>query len=134
MTDLSEVTITRLRGRVNMKLQTTNAIGAGFFGAHGFGIVTAEAFGVGATAMPSPLEDNDWDGWMYHQFFDIHSITATIADGANAMAVVESSDIDSKAQRILHSDDVLMGVTEVLEIGVATASIHADTRMLVKLP
>jgi len=129
-----QATITRIHGVGQIVLLTAAAAGDGYFGAMGFGIVTAEALAGGVTTVPSALVDANWDGWMWHQFLDIRAVTATIADGVNAMSATLRFQIESKAQRILRSDDVLFGSIDMVESGTATWELQADTRMLLILP
>ena len=37
----------------------------GFNGAFGIGLVTRQALAVGVSAVPTPLDEEDWDGWLY---------------------------------------------------------------------
>ena len=129
----SEATLVRIRGMVHVHLLTASAVGDGFIGAVGLGIVTSEAFAIGVTAIPSPLGENDWDGWMWHSFFDVRAITATIADGANAMAIDQHIELDSKAMRKFSSNQVLAGVVGVSESGAATMELNAQCRILLKI-
>ena len=135
LTTEEQATITRIRGMLRWTLIATTVSAGGFRAAVGFGIVNSEAFATGVGAMPSPIGDVDWDGWMYHQFADVRSITTTLADGANAASASVLQEIDVKSQRILHSDNVLMGVAEVQsEVGTATLRLDLDTRVLFILP
>ena len=136
-----EVTAVRIRGSFTALLRAASAPENGFRCTIGIGKVTSAAFAVGVTALPSPLDgEPDWDGWMYHQFFQL--IGSSIIDGSvmdsedvvNATSAVYRADIDTKAMRKLQSDEIIMGVIEVAEIGTATMSFSADTRMLIKLP
>jgi len=126
-------TIVRVRGTASFLLQSAAATAHGFAGAIGFGIVTSEAFAAGIASVPSPVADADWDGWNYHQFFDVRAITATIADGVNAVSVYVRHAIDVKAMRKISSDDVYVGVIDVVEVGTATMVVNVDTRLLLKL-
>ena len=131
----SEATIVRIRGLVHLTLTTTNVINGGFAGAAGIGIATAAAFAAGQGSLPSPITEVDWDGWMWHSFFDVRSVTGTIADGANAAAASQIVEIDGKAMRKFTTDMVVFGSAEMSdEVGVAQASFGADCRMLFKLP
>ena len=129
-----EVTIVRIRGVIRAILGAAGAIGDGFFGAFGIGIATTAAFTAGVTSVPTPLTEEDWDGWMWHSYFDIRSVTATIADGVNAAAASVNVEIDSKAMRKFTGDMTLYGCTEVVESGTATIETQGQTRILVKLP
>ena len=126
-------TIVRMRGWCHFIMKTTDSGGAGWAGAIGLGIVSAASFAAGVASVPTPVTESGWPGWLYHRFFDVRSITATIADGVNAAAVDLSWELDSKAMRKLGADEVVLGAIEVTEIGVSTAEFHADTRMLLKL-
>jgi len=132
-TTQGKVTIVRIRGTWQIRLTTTSAVNAGFHGALGIGLVTTPAFDAGAVSTPGPLTEVDWDGWMWHTFFDVNSITAVIADGVNAFSVVAQGVIDSKAMRLFDEDTTLIGAVEVEEDGTQLAMLSAETRMLVKI-
>ena len=128
------LTIIRIRGFVRALLQTATAAGDGFFGAFGIGIATDAAIAVGVTAVPTPLTEEQWDGWLWHSYFDVRSVTATIADGVNAAGATVAFEIDSKAMRKFPTNMTLYGATEVVESGTALVELQGQTRMLVKLP
>ncbi len=129
-----KATIVRIRGYIELMIQASSAVDGGFSGAIGLGLVTTPAFDIGATAVPGPVTELDWDGWMWHHFFSIRTMTATIADGANAYSAVQKIDIDTKAMRRFDEDMTLIGVIETgAESGAATLRAHADTRVLLKL-
>ena len=129
-----EVTIVRLRGLLSCYLTTTVAgVNEGFHGAVGIGICTEDAFGVGTTAMPDPLADLAWDGWMWHSFFDIHANTSTLSDGVNAVSASQRIEVDSKAMRRLMESDVLFAKVEVVEAGTASMGLFFESRVLIKL-
>ena len=98
------------------------------------GIVTADAFAIGITAVPVPLSDKEWEGWLYHRIFDLHTVTATIADGVNAYAIAQRFEVDSKAMRKVGVNEVLFAVFEVVESNASQIDVFFDTRMLLKLP
>ena len=128
-----EATIVRIRGLVSATLLASAATGDGFFGAYGIGIVTTAAFTAGIASVPTPLTEEDWDGWMWHTYFDIRAPTATIADGVNAVGAVNRTVIDSKAMRKFTGDMTLFGATEVVESGTSNVEIQGQTRVLFKL-
>jgi len=128
-----KVTLIRLRGLVTITILASASVGDGFFGAFGIGLVSSAAFTAGVAAVPTPITEIAWPGWMWHEFFDVRTSTATIADGVNAVGVVSRIQIDSKAMRKWGSDQTLMGITEVVESGVAQIETQASVRMLVKL-
>ena len=121
------VTDIRLRGFAELLLSAGTALD-GFRGALGIGYVSEEAFAIGITAIPTPVTDSDWGGWIWHQFFELHNPTAT--------AGVESQlrfNIDSKAMRKVTNNQLMVGVMEANETGVSSLTLHADTRVLSKL-
>jgi len=120
------LTVGRIRGWCGLTLLSAAAAGDGFFGAIGIGIVTTAAHTAGSGSVPTPLTEEAWDGWMFHRYFDLRAITATIADGVNAFAAKVQIEIDTKAMRKLPLDMTLFGVTEVVESGTATMEIQAD--------
>ena len=126
-----EVTIVRLRGYVELVMEALGAIGNGFAGAIGVGIVTAQAQTAGIGSLPHPLTNSAWGGWLYHRHFAFHGTTATIADGVNVGRI--GWEVDSKAMRKFGSNDVLFAVLDVVEAGTAQMSVFFDTRLLVKL-
>ena len=132
ITDTGHLTIVRTRGILRVLLNTVDAIGAGFFGACGIGLVQNDAFAVGVTALPGPISDSSWEGWLWHSFWDIRSVTATIADGVNAAAATMLLEIDSKAMRKWDEGQTLIGITEATEDVNATMELQADTRVLTK--
>ena len=125
-------TLVRIRGLMSLTQLTTSAAGEGFFGALGIGIAADTAVAAGTASLPGPLSEQNWPGWMFHQFFDIRSITATIADGVNS-PLHQSMVIDTKAMRKMGQDENLFAIVEVVESGTATLEIHGDTRVLVKM-
>ena len=133
LTGEAKATIIRIRGHCHLTMGTLNAIGAGFRGAIGLGVVTDDAFVAGAASVPGPLTDSDWDGWMYHQYFDVRAVTASVADGVNALSVSQRWDIDTKAMRKLSDNQVLAMVIDVVEAGICSMEWNADTRILLKL-
>ena len=127
-----EVTIMRIRGHAAAYLLTQGSGGDGYAGAIGIGVATEQAFLAGSGSLPSPVTETEWDGWMYHRYFDVRGITGTEADGSNAVSVVERWEIDSKAMRKFGEQYVLFGAIEATEIGTSTMDFHADTRVLLK--
>jgi len=128
------LTVARIRGNMELVLNSATAALSGYHGAVGIGKTTSEAFTVGITALPTPLTDADWDGWMWHSFYDLHAVTGAASDGVNAVSNYLRIPVDSKAMRKFDLSDTLFVVTEVIEVGVATMSIHFDSRILLFLP
>jgi len=136
---IAKVTIVRLRGQFGGSLLTATAAGNGFIGALGVGIVTVPAFAIGTTAVPDPVDEADWDGWMFHRFFQL-TAASPISGGA---ATDELSgdfntasfniEVDSKAMRKIDENEILMAAVGVTEIGTATADLRFDSRLLAML-
>jgi len=125
-------TIVRIRGLLHLTLTGFAGAGEGFAGAAGIALVNADAFAQGINSIPGPLSDSNWDSWMWHSFFDVRSITGTIADGANAAGIDQRVEIDSKAMRKWDPADIMVLMTEFVESGNATVKVNADSRILVK--
>ena len=125
-------TIVRLRGYAHISLLTASSAADGFAGAIGIALVNSDAFTAGVASIPGPLTDANWDGWFYHQFFDIRTVTGTIGDGVNAGAASQRIEIDSKAMRKWDPSETMVGVIDVTESGVATGELNANTRLLLK--
>ncbi len=131
---IPEQTIVRTRGELLVQNLITGTDLSGFRWAFGICIVTENAFGVGATAIPGPFTDRSWDGWFVY-FTGSCFVGDVSVQGNNGLSAVSRLVIDSKAMRKFKFSDVMVGVFEtVTEVG--TAIIRADlmTRVLVKLP
>ena len=129
---MSGLTIVRTRGVLSLILLTSAQAQGGFNGAAGLCVVSAKAAGIGATAVPGPLTEDDWEGWLWHQHFVLKSPSGTIADMGSARVL--NFIIDSKAMRKIESDTALVGMIEVAEVGTATMHAELRTRVLLKLP
>ncbi len=123
----SQTTIIRIRGFQKITLLTATAAGDGFFGATGIGLVTNEAFAAGITALPSPLQTEDWDGWMFHSYWGVQ---AAVAAGVDTFGTSFNLEIDSKAMRKHSEGYTLVGVNDVRELGTAVVEYQASTRIL----
>ena len=126
-------TLVRTRGLLHAWLVSVSAANEGFRGAFGIGIVRDQAFAVGVTAVPTPITDQGWDGWLFWMPFFIEA-PATMATFGNAGSAVVDMPIDTKAMRKLDLGDTIYGVLEVTENGTAVANVHFDSRVLLKLP
>ncbi len=128
----SKATITRVRGLCEFMLNTADTIGAGFFGAVGLILVSDEAAAAGVNSVPSPLSQLD-AGWLWHSFYSVRTVTATIGDGVNSSSVYLRISIDNKAMRIQAPNQTLVGVIDQTESTNAVMEFHANTRILDKL-
>ena len=131
---IPHLTVTRLRGLFKYSLRSADAAGSGFSGAVGIGIVSADAFGVGVTAVPKPFADAQWPGWLWHHFFHTTAPIGALS-ASNDQSVGETSVvIDSKAMRKLRLNEVLFAVAELNEVTSASVLVALVSRVLVKLP
>ena len=127
-------TLVRTRGAFMARVLSVAAATDSMVGAIGLGIVSTDAFAVGATAVPGPFTDPEWDGWLWHQYYTLAGVTATAADGSNAVGFVRRFEIDSKAMRKINGNEILMGVFEVgVETGTMSIRVSGDTRILLKI-
>ena len=126
-------TIVRMRGLVTVGIESATAADDGFAGAVGIALVTIQAFTQGVIAVPGPMLEMDWGGWLYHRFFDIRVVDNTIGNGVNAVRAIERWEVDSKAMRKWGDEFILVGVMEVVENATAVMRIHGDLRILLKL-
>ena len=123
------LTIARIRGVLTLQL-LTGGVADGFSGAFGIGICTDAAFAIGATAVPTPVTELAWDGWMYWTTFGLRAAGSTVTwAGQNDRIVV-----DTKAMRKISSDMTVFAAIEVTEIGTASLAWHFDSRLLALLP
>ena len=125
---LSETTLVRTRGSLLFHLTSSAAVGDAFIGAVGIGLVSDQAFAIGATAVPMPVSEAKDERWIWHHWLNI------VESGAGDAAPAQRIEIDSKAMRKFTDSDRLYMAVEVTETGTAVAEFVANTRMLFKLP
>ena len=135
------VTLVRTRGRLQIYLSSATAAFDGFAGAVGIGVATTAAVTAGAASVPSPITEQDWDGWLWwraYQVFASGPIVAAAAalqtDAVNQQVAVVNIDIDSKAMRKVGIEDTIYFALESSLTGTAVAQWRVDSRMLFKLP
>ena len=129
-------TVVRIRGEALLWISSASAALDGFQ-SYGMGIckVSDSAFLFGVSAVPSPLTEISWEGWIWH-----HTGAALVSPSSvegDVMGPVGSIriPIDSKAMRKTGTDETICGVVELgTEVGTAIAQFSARTRMLFKLP
>ena len=131
VTTFGEETLVRTRGLVDLFLTSSTSPGDGFFGALGIGLVSTPAFAAGAGSIPTPIQEIDWDGWLWYSHFSVHEDSA---DGQGSGAAHQRIILDSKAMRKVQEQETLVAVIEAIEIGTAVMSVFFDSRMLSKLP
>jgi len=134
------LTMVRFRGEFLFLLDSAAGSGSGFRGALGVGITDVTAFGIGVTAMQLPLDDEEWDGWLYHKYFHVLAGDAMLATTAaseglqGGLSLSSRIEMDSKAMRKLNAEDVIFMIIQVVEEGTASARFNGRARILVKLP
>ena len=126
------LTVVRIRGELTLRFTSAGAADNGISFTYGIGIVSADAFAVGVTAIPNPQDDMEWPGWMWHGFTTFRAASATLADVGSASVV--RIPVDVKAMRKLGENEILFAALDADESGTATATASFDSRMLVKLP
>ena len=131
------LTIVRIRGELLVYLSAADNPKSGFRWAFGMGIVTENAAGIGVTAVPSPIADAGWNGWMVYETGTVRAWDPIPATGNNSNSGSSMARIliDSKAMRKIKLTDVLIGVFAATdETFVATIDADLSSRMLFKLP
>ena len=139
---VSGLTMVRTRGECTLHLVTASAVGAGFHGAFGIAIATTAALTAGIASIPTPLTEEDWDGWLYHRYFSIMApgpiATANVSTEVTGIAGVSAAlrfEVDSKAMRKI--EDPSWGIYAALDtvkVGTADMRWSFNSRILVKLP
>ena len=90
--------------------------------------VTEVAFAGGIGNVPTPITEQDWDGWLYWTPISVHVQDA--ADPGLGRGSTQIVEVDSKAMRKFDEGDTLMAVIELVEVGTATGDIWFDSRAL----
>ena len=122
------LTVVRTRGQCSFFVDQSPTAAIHMRYAFGIAKVSGAAFAVGVTAIPGPLADSEWDGWLFHKW-GVAGLEAGNVGGISA-----AFEIDSKAMRKFAASDVMVGMIEVEETGAVSLVVDLDTRMLVKLP
>jgi len=130
-----DVTVIRTRGLLTLFLQSASSALDGYTGAVGICKVTQNAAGIGITAVPHPITDIGWDGWLWYQFFSVKAAIGAVATDEPSYPPTQSAQyvVDSKAMRKSNLTDNFVAVIEVTETGVAALGVRLDTRMLSKI-
>jgi len=102
-------TVIRTRGMLGW-LSDQATVDEEQFGAFGIAVVSEQAATVGATAVPHPVTDAAWGGWLYHTYF-FSKLEFADATGVNPN-IMHTMAIDSKAMRKVDEGDRLITVVE----------------------
>ena len=138
---VSGLTMVRTRGEMTLHLVTGSAVGAGFHGAFGIAVATLAAVTAGVASVPTPLTEEDWDGWLYHRYFSIMApgpiATANVSTEVTGIAGVSAAlrfEIDSKAMRKIEDPSwAVYAAIDTVKIGTADMRWSFNSRILVKL-
>ena len=134
------LTITRMRGELLLFLSAATTALDGYIGAIGIQLVSDEAFAAGVASMPTPIDDIDYEEWIWYQTFSIKAAGAMVGgastdlDHPNALSAVARFTIDSRVQRKFPVGKTLVAVLEATETGGATLNVDLILRTLVTLP
>jgi len=138
---LDGITLVRTRGEFLFYLDTAANLDDGFHGAIAIGIFNDQATIAGVASLQTPLTDETWDGWLWHQYFSCFSAGGISAAGvslsggqSDAAKAAVRVEVDSKAMRKFQVGQDMAVVIEVVEVGDATASWTFNSRTLFKLP
>jgi len=136
---LDNLTLIRTRGEFVAFLKTSASDANGFHGAFGIAKATSAAILAGVASVPTPITEQDWEGWLYHRYFSIFSggpiAAATAAQEAlqvNNVCAALRIEVDSKAMRKSDIDEGFYCAVEIVEVGTATMSWTFNSRMLFK--
>jgi len=123
------LTLVRTRGEVLLTMTGAARLDGFSQISMGICIVSENAAGIGATAIPAPSTDIGWDGWLWFWTGSMSVETFTAFDATNLRIP-----IDSKAMRKFKNTDVMVGVIQAgTEVGTASLQATMQTRLLVKL-
>ena len=125
------VTLVRTRGYFNIVQTLGDASLAGYTGAIGLGLVGKPAFTAGVGSVPTPITEADWEGWIWHQLFDLR---VPVAAAVGTVVDNLRFEIDAKAMRKTGLQEVFYFAIEVTEVANAAITVRAGSRMLFKLP
>ena len=106
-------TVLRLRDNILITPTANPVAGDDCVIAVGIGIVSSDAVGVGASAMPDPANEPDYP-WLWWGSWRFFAETATLGDMAEAALTVRV-DVDSKAMRKIKPGQALATVAEYID-------------------
>ena len=134
-------TLVRTRGEFVASLVLSSAVANGYNGAFAIGLATLQAVTAGVASLPTPIDEQEWDGWLYHRYFSLISggaiasaTAAQQADQVNGTLAALRLEVDSKAMRKVKTDMALFAIIQVIETGTATMRFSFNSRTLLKLP
>ena len=111
-------TIIRTRGLLSIR-PTTEGTSVSIDGAFGIAVVSDVARATGITAIPGPFTDDDWSGWLVHQYFtQRYSVNTEVGEDL----LDRQYEIDSKAMRKVAGDEAIVLVGESRQGAVSVLS------------
>ena len=121
-------TVIRIRGLATVASDQT-AAAEDQIGAFGVGVVSEQAATVGITAVPFPVADAAWGGWMWHSYFarNIVSLSSVGIDAGLTHQII----IDTKAMRKVGENERLIMVVE--NVGAGGIDVTTQMRLLSKV-
>ena len=121
-------TVARVRGSCLIHL-TAGAASDSMIVGVGLGVVNADAFAIGSTSVPSPLDDAEWS-WLWHGLFVLGPCIA--ADSVNEEVLLsQRKEIDGKAMRKMTANETLFFIADgVILSGSPTFKVNAAVRFL----
>jgi len=125
-------TVIRVRGSLQAFLTSVTAAGDGYHVAVGIGVFTSEAFAAGIASLPSPISDMDWNGWLYHRFYDLHGAAAGSPEADVSTSI--QFEVDSKAMRKVNDGVTIGCLVQGVELGDSVMGVYFQSRLLMKLP
>ena len=129
---IGKLTVIRTRGDWHLEVLRTQGASEGVLLAMGIAVFTSDAFAIGPTAVPGPITDMEWNGWLWHQFVSVDS-TGAASQVALDNDTFFHGQIDSKAMRKIDETQVMALCFEFAdEVGTVTATLRFQTRMLSK--
>ena len=133
-------TIIRMRGCIHLELACETTATLLQQVAIGIALVDDKAFAAGVGSLPSPRDDEDFDGWMWWWcghlgYGDRNDGTVTDSTGGFRRPSVEI-ELDSKAMRKWDENQTLVAIIQNISIDAGGAAVEFAMagRMLMKAP
>ncbi len=123
-------TILRCRGYVQAYLDATRQVGDIMVVTAALGIVSTDAFNLGATAFPDPADEPAYPWLWWGQM----TLESTLAAGDDAWGLsAQRLEVDTKAMRRWKPDETLTWVFQTTQVAGApvTIIVNSDTRVLI---
>jgi len=125
---LDGITLVRMRGWVDVRVTSVAAATDFMTGAVGIAKFSQNAAAAGISSLEVPVDDMDWDGWIWHSFFKVGGL-------ANNGFGFQRLEVDSKAMRKFGEGDAIVGVLQVdEENGTVVLDAGMHTRVLDLVP